>query len=209
MNKKKTMLKKPRTKSAARGLSQDPSQTAKAAVENAEGLLAKASQSQLESKQGHVQWKPGSIRIRPSGAYSSARGNISRPRQMLWTGELRDLPYDLVGNQTVIVPADAVAFFEGSTHGNGCLAPQRHDAPRACGTSQGAGAVLEEVERGRVSLEASEDPVAKETRDGHEERTRIVCHLPLNDADEHKRGRSLYLPRRTPDAGTGREGLYP
>src|SRR5438067_2259716 len=58
MNKKKTMLKKPRTKSAARGLSQNPSQTAKPAVENAEGLLAESQSEQLESKHGPVQWKP-------------------------------------------------------------------------------------------------------------------------------------------------------
>jgi hypothetical protein len=33
--------------------------------------------------------------------------------ELLWSERLRDLPYDLVGNRTIIVPAESLPFFEG------------------------------------------------------------------------------------------------
>ena len=114
MNKKKTMLKKPRTKSAARGLSQNPSQTAKAAVENAEGLLAESQSEQLESKHGPGQWKPWLDSYQDLRALQfRSREHFAAAAKLLWTGELRDLPYDLVGCHTIIVPAEAVPYFRG------------------------------------------------------------------------------------------------
>jgi hypothetical protein len=33
--------------------------------------------------------------------------------ELLWSEKLRDLPYDLVGNRTIIVPLESLPFFEG------------------------------------------------------------------------------------------------
>jgi hypothetical protein len=61
-----------------------------------------------------VQWKPW------LDSYQDLRAlqfrtpeHFAAAAQLLWTGELRDLPYDLVGHRTIIVPAEAVPFFDG------------------------------------------------------------------------------------------------
>jgi len=109
--------------------------------------------------------------IRTLGATVRSREH-SRPRPNCCGPANSRPPYDSVGNQTSLFPAEQLPSFEGSTHGNGCLAPQRHDAQEACGTSQGAGAVLEEVERGESRWKLREGPCGKESGrprgNGHE-----------------------------------------
>ena len=107
-------MHRPRKKSGGRGLSQNPPQTAKPAVENAGELLAEGQSEQHESNYGPVQWKPW------LDSYQDLRAlqfrtpeHFAAAAKLLWTGELRDLPYDLVGNHTIIVPAEAVPFFRG------------------------------------------------------------------------------------------------
>lgn len=115
MNKKKNTLKdRPRKKPAGRGLSQSPPRTAKPAVESVGELREEGRSEQLESNNGSVQWKPW------LDSYQDLRAlqfrtpeHFAAAAKLLWSGELRELPYDLVGNHTIIVPAEAVPFFRG------------------------------------------------------------------------------------------------
>lgn len=61
-----------------------------------------------------IQWKPSldsyqelrALQFRSTEDFASAA-------KLLWSGNLRDLPFDLVGNRTIIVPAEAAPFFSG------------------------------------------------------------------------------------------------
>ena len=114
MNKKKNTLHRPRKKFAGRDLPQNPPQTAKPAVENAGEPLAEGQSERLENSHGPVQWKPWLDSYQDLRALQfRTREHFATAAKLLWTGELRDLPYDLVGNHTIIVPAEAVPFFRG------------------------------------------------------------------------------------------------
>jgi hypothetical protein len=107
-------MQRPRKKSAGRGLPQNPQPAPKSAVENAGEQLEECPPEQLENNHGSVRWKPS------LDSYQDLRAlqfrtpeHFAVAAKLLWTGELRELPYDLVGNHTIIVPADAVSYFLG------------------------------------------------------------------------------------------------
>jgi hypothetical protein len=88
--------------------------TTKPAAENAGEVLEEGQSEQLQSNHTPVQWKPW------LDSYQDLRAlqfrtpeHFAAATTLLWIGELRDLPYDLVGNRTIIVPAEAVLFFRG------------------------------------------------------------------------------------------------
>ncbi len=61
-----------------------------------------------------AQWKPqldmyASLR---AVQFSTAR-DFAAAAELLWTDQLRDMPYDLAGNRTVLVPAEALCCFDG------------------------------------------------------------------------------------------------
>src|SRR5439155_22853521 len=58
---------------------------------------------------GTAKWKPllDSYQQLRSLQFPS-QDRFEAAAEVLWNGELRDLPYDLVGNRTIIVPAEAV-----------------------------------------------------------------------------------------------------
>jgi hypothetical protein len=107
-------MHRPRKKSAGRGLSQRSPRTVKAEAELPGGIPAANPSGQLETNHGPVQWKPWLDSYQDLRALTfPSREQFAAAAELLWTGQLRDLPYDLVGNHTIIVPAEAVAFFRG------------------------------------------------------------------------------------------------
>jgi hypothetical protein len=111
MNKKKNTVRAPvhpaGKKSSGPGEPPSAAQPASPAAKNGEA----------EHRDIHcapVQWKPWLDSYRDLRALQfSTREHFAAAAQLLWTGDLRDLPYDLVGNHTIVVPAEAVPFFRG------------------------------------------------------------------------------------------------
>ena len=76
--------------------------------------MTKKKNTLKESNHRPAQWKPcldsyedlRTLQLRTAEHFAA-------PAQLLWTGELRDLPYDLVAKHTIIVPAEAAPFFRG------------------------------------------------------------------------------------------------
>ncbi len=96
-------MHRPKKKPAARRVPQ----TAKPARNAGQSM-------QLASNNGAVQWKPWLDAYRELRAlHFHSREHFAAAAQLLWTGELCDLPYDLVGNHTILVPAEAVPYFRG------------------------------------------------------------------------------------------------
>jgi hypothetical protein len=64
-------------------------------------------------------WKPHLDMYRNLRAlqFSSAE-HFAAAAELLWSAELRDLPYDLAANRTVIIPQEAVGYFKGLTFTN-------------------------------------------------------------------------------------------
>src|SRR5260370_4689692 len=61
-------------------------------------------------------WKPHLDMYRDLRAlqFSSAE-HFAAAAKLLWSAELRDLPYDLTGKHTVIIPQEAIGYFKGLT----------------------------------------------------------------------------------------------
>jgi hypothetical protein len=65
---------------------------------------------QRKNHHGLVQWKAFLYEELRALQFHTAE-HFAAAADLLWTGELRDMPCDLVGNRTIIIPAEAVAFF--------------------------------------------------------------------------------------------------
>ncbi|MCI0639795.1 MAG: hypothetical protein L0Y72_24390 [Gemmataceae bacterium] len=110
MNKKKNTLKdstlRRKKKAAAGGAPASAVQMA-----NPGAGYAGAS---VQLQNGAVQWKPWLDAYRELRAlHFRTREGFAAAAKLLWSGELADLPYDLVGNHTILVPAEAVPYFRG------------------------------------------------------------------------------------------------
>jgi hypothetical protein len=107
VNKKKTTLSRPRKKSAGQGVSQKTPDTAKPAVDQSQP-------EQLDNHHGPMPWKPWLDSYQDLRALQfHTPGDFAAAAKLLWNDQLRDLPYDLVGSRTIIIPAEAVPFFHG------------------------------------------------------------------------------------------------
>jgi hypothetical protein len=105
---------RPGKKSGRRGPSQTVPATTPAVVEHAGQVQAESPPIQVASNHAPVQWKPWLDSYQHLRALQfHTREHFAAAAQLLWNSELRDLPYDLVGNHTIIVPAEAVPFFRG------------------------------------------------------------------------------------------------
>ena len=102
------------------------------------------------SEPSRPQWKPAldfyqelrAVRFADATQFAAAA-------ELLWSEKLRDLPYDLTGNRTIIIPLEAVPYFQDLS----CT----------------------------ITAVLHPDDLPPD-----EERTRVVCHLPLNNAAEHQ-----------------------
>ncbi len=61
-------------------------------------------------------WKPHLDMYPELRALQFSTGqDFAAAAKFLWSPQLRDLPYDLTGNHTVIIPKEAVGYFKGLT----------------------------------------------------------------------------------------------